>query len=317
MPSPRVSLRFPRCFRFQWWLMGLLLAGPVLARDLVFQPVAEGVFAYIGDTGGRSYENDAINANLGLVVTNDGALLIDSGASYLGAQKVAEAARKVTSQPIRWVINSGNQDQRWLGNAYFRDKGAEILAHAAGRAYMQEAGGQMVARLRPILKDKLRGTVPTLPSRWLEGPDNTLTLGGTVVHILHRGGGHTPGDIIVWLPGQHVAFAGDVVYVERMLGMNPVSRTRPWLDSFAALEALEPRIVIPGHGGPTTLVQARQDTRDLLRALRQHMGKAVENMQDMDSAVKSFDPQPFRYLLHADVWLPQLANRTYLDMEKE
>jgi glyoxylase-like metal-dependent hydrolase (beta-lactamase superfamily II) len=298
-------------------LVCALLAGPAMARDIVFQPVAEGVFAYIGDTGGRSYENDAINANLGLVVTDAGAVLIDSGASYQGAQKVAAAARQVTEQPIRWVINTGNQDHRWLGNGYFKEKGAEILAHAAGRTYMQDAGGQMVERLRPVLKDRLRGTVPTMPTRWLEGADNTLAFGTTNIQVLYRGGGHMPGDVILWLPAQQVAFAGDVVYVERMLGMNPASRTKPWLDSFAALEGLQPRVIVPGHGGTTTLSQARKDTRDLLLALRQHMGKAVQELQDMDSAIKSLDPAPFQYLLHADVWLPQLANRTYLDMEKE
>ena len=300
-----------------WLLLCALWAVPAMARDIVFQPVAEGVFAFIGDTGGRSYDNDAIDANLGLVVTSAGAVLIDSGASYRGAQKVAAAARQVTDQPIRWVINTGNQDHRWLGNGYFKEQGAEILAHVAGRTHMQDAGGQMVGGLRPILKDKLRGTVPTMPSRWLEGPENTLSLGGTDIRVLHRGGGHTPGDIILWLPASQAAFAGDVVYVERMLGMNPASRTQPWLDSFAALEALQPRTIVPGHGRPTTLAQARKDTRDLLRALRQHMGQALEDMQDMDSAIKSLDPAPFQYLLHADVWLPQLANRTYLDMEKE
>jgi glyoxylase-like metal-dependent hydrolase (beta-lactamase superfamily II) len=182
---------------------------------------------------------------------------------------------------------------------------------------MQDTSGQMMGRLRPILKEKLRGTVPTMPSRWLEGPENTLLYGATDIRVLHRGGGHTPGDIILWLPAQQVAFSGDVVYVERMFGMNPASRTKPWLDSFAALEDVQPSIIIPGHGGPTTLTRARKDTRDLLLALRQHMGKAVQEMQDMDSAIKSFNPAPFQYLLHANVWLPQLANRTYLDMEKE
>lgn len=293
------------------------IAGPVLARDIVFQPVGDGVFAYIADTGGRSYENDGINANLGLVVTSAGALLIDSGASYLGAAKVAAAVKKVTEQPVRWVINSGNQDQRWLGNGYFKEQGAELMGHEAGRSYMQGAGGEMVARLRPVLKDKLRGTVPTLPMRWLDGPHNVLTLGTTEVQVLHRGGGHTPGDVIVWLPAQQVAFAGDVVYTERMLGMNPASRTQAWLASFAALESLQPRSIVPGHGSLTTLERAQKDTRNLLLALREHMGKAVQDLQDMDTAIKSFDARPFMYLRHADIWLPQLANRTYLDMEKE
>jgi glyoxylase-like metal-dependent hydrolase (beta-lactamase superfamily II) len=303
----------------QLWLAwcGVALIGPAMANGIVFQPVAPGVYAHVGDTGGRTYENDAINANLGLVVTDAGALLIDSGASEQGARKVAAAVRRVTDQPIRWVINSGNQDQRWLGNGYFKAQGAELLAHGAGRAYMQEAAGQMLARLRPILKDKLAGTVPTLPTRWLEGERNELALGTTALHVLHRGGGHTPGDIILWLPAHGVAFAGDVVYTDRMLGMNAASRSQTWLASFAALEELQPRLIVPGHGRPGTLAQAQRDTRDLLRALRAHMGRAVQDLQDMDAAVKSFDAAPFRYLQHADIWLPQLANRVYLEMEKE
>ncbi|HEY9096693.1 MAG TPA: MBL fold metallo-hydrolase, partial [Hydrogenophaga sp.] len=56
------------------------------AADVVFQAVAPGVYAHIGDTGPRTYENEGLNNNLGLVVTADGALLIDSGASFQGAK---------------------------------------------------------------------------------------------------------------------------------------------------------------------------------------------------------------------------------------
>ena len=312
MPTPRFLI-----LAWAWaWLCAMVTA-PALARDIVFEPVAPGVYAYIADTGGRTYDNDGLNANLGLVVTDAGAVLIDSGTSVETARKVAQAVRRVTDQPIRWVINSGNQDQRWLGNGYFKDNGAEVLGHAAGREFLQQNGGQFLARLRPVLRDKLRGTVPTLPTTWLGGADNLLRFGGLQVHVLHRGGGHTPGDVIVWLPAQRVAFAGDVVYVERMLGMNPASRTKPWLASFAALEDLQPQVVVPGHGSATTLARAQADTRNLLLALRSHMGRALQEMQDMDSAVKSFDAAPFKYLRHAEVWLPQLANRTYLDMEQE
>ena len=45
----------------------------------------------------------------------------------------------------------------------------------------------------------------------------------------HRGGAHTPGDLMVWLPQQRVVFSGDIVYVDRMLGVIPVSHTGRWL----------------------------------------------------------------------------------------
>ncbi|MHB8823513.1 MAG: MBL fold metallo-hydrolase, partial [Thiobacillus sp.] len=99
-----------------------------------FEPKAEqvvdNVYAIVGPLGQRSAENDGLNANFGFIVTPDGVILIDSGASRLGAEKIAAAIGKVTKQPVRWVVNTGSQDHRWLGNDYFSRKGAEVIALA-------------------------------------------------------------------------------------------------------------------------------------------------------------------------------------------
>lgn len=300
-------------------LMGLLLvgAGSVLAVEVVFKAVAPGVYAFVGDTEGRTYENEALNANFGLVVTPQGAVLIDPGASFQGARQIAEAAKKVTTQPIRWVINTGGQDHRWLGNGYFQAQGAEIIAHANAQADMIARGPAHLKANAPVLKDKMAGTEIVLPTRWLKDADTTLNLGGTTLQVVHRGGGHTPGDSMVWLPQTGVVFTGDVVYVDRILGLHPVSKTKNWLATFEALEALKPTTVVPGHGQVTTLTQAQKDTGHLLKALRAHMGHAVEAGTDISAAVKSFDARPYQHLKHADVWLPQLAILTYLEMERE
>ncbi|MDM7942362.1 MAG: MBL fold metallo-hydrolase [Hydrogenophaga sp.] len=293
------------------------LAWSAQAVDIVFKPVAPGVYAWVGDLEGRTYENEALNANLGLVVTPAGALLVDSGASWQGARQIAEAVKKVTAQPIRWVINTGGQDHRWLGNGFFQAQGAEIMAHANAEADMRARGLEQLKANAPVLKEKQHGTEVVLPTRWLKDADTRLDLGGVAVQVVHRGGGHTPGDSLVWLPQSGVVFTGDVVYVDRILGLHPVSMTRTWVQSFEALEALNPKVVVPGHGNVTTLAQAQKDTGALLKALRAHMGKAVEAGTDLSTAVKSFDGAPFAHLKHADVWLPQLANRTYLEMERE
>jgi glyoxylase-like metal-dependent hydrolase (beta-lactamase superfamily II) len=293
------------------------LAWSAHAVEIVFQPVAPNVYAHVGDMEGRTYENEALNANLGLVVTPAGALLIDSGASFQSAQKIAEAAQRVSAQPIKWVINTGGQDHRWLGNGYFKAQGAEIMAHSNAEADMKARGPEHLRANAPVLKEKMDGTVPVLPTRWLKDADTMLNLGGVAVQVVHRGGGHTPGDSMVWLPQSGVVFTGDVVYVDRILGLHPVSKTKTWVASFEALEALNPKVVVPGHGQVTTLAQAQRDTGQLLKALRAHMGLAVAAGTDMGVAVKSFDAAPFKHLKHADVWLPQLANRTYLEMEQE
>ena len=297
--------------------LALSTAGWAQAVEVKFEPVAPNVYAHVGDIEGRTYENEALNANIGLVVTPAGAVLIDSGASFQSARQIAEAVKRVTPQPIKWVINTGGQDHRWLGNGYFKAQGAEIMAHADAEVDMKARGPEHLRANAPVLKEKMDGTELTLPTRWLKDANTKLELGGTVIEVVHRKGGHTPGDSMVWLPQSGVVFTGDVVYVDRILGLHPVSKTKTWVESFEALEALNPKVVVPGHGSVTTLAKAQADTGNLLRALRAHMGQAVAAGTDMGTAIKSFDASPYKHLKHVDVWLPQISNLTYLEMEQE
>jgi glyoxylase-like metal-dependent hydrolase (beta-lactamase superfamily II) len=303
-----------------WWLVALALSLPALssyALEVKFQPVADGVYAYIGDWGPRSVENEGLNANIGLVVTPAGAVLIDSGATFQSARKIDEAIKQVTEQPVRWVINTGGQDHRWLGNGYFQAKGAELIAHVSARADMQSRGGEQLNALRTLLGERADGTVPTLPTRLPIGSDTRLDLGGAVFELRHRGGGHTPGDIMVWLPEKNVLFAGDIVYVDRLLAVIPVSNTQYWLDTFRVIQVLHPQRIVPGHGSVTDEATARAQTRGYLEALRAHMRRAVDAGTDVSDAVKSFDGTPFMHLLNADELMAGNANRVYLEVERE
>jgi glyoxylase-like metal-dependent hydrolase (beta-lactamase superfamily II) len=241
------------------------------ALDVRFERVAENVYAYVGDTGGRSAQNQGLNANLGLVVTSQGADLIDSGPTWQSARLIDDAVRRVTTQPVRWVINTGSQDHRWLGNGYFRAEGAELIAHAGALPDMRARGGEQLDALRSLLGTAAADTAPVLPTRLIEGADVRLELGGTVFELRHRGGGHTPGDMMVWLPRSKVLFAGDIVYVDRLLAVIPVSNTRSWLAAFAVIEALAPTRIVPGHGRVADLATARAQTKDWTPArLRAH-----------------------------------------------
>ena len=285
--------------------------------DIVFKPVTKGVYAFVGDLGGRSIENEGLNANLGLIVTASGAILIDSGATYQSAKRIEQAAGKVTDQPIRWVINTGGQDHRWLGNGYFKERGVQTIAHQAGEADMRNRGGDQLAILRSVLGNKADATVPSLATRWLTAADETLEFGGQRIQILYRGGGHTPGDIIVWLPSQNVVFSGDLVYVDRLLGVIPVSNTKNWLAGFAEIERLQPKHIVPGHGEITNLELARNQTKSYLQRLRDHMRAAVEKGTDISIAVKAFDATAFDRLRNAKDLGPGNASRVYLEMERE
>ena len=323
--SPHTAGRLPwpgRGWLLAVWAVLLAIAAvPAHAVDVRFAPVAEGVYAHIGDTGGRSYDNEGLNANIGLIVTAQGAVLVDSGASFQSARQIHQAVRQVTAQPVRWVINTGGQDHRWLGNGYFRDQGAQIISHVRARADMLARGNDQLAVLREVLKERADGTVPTLPDRFIDTDDAQLLLGGVRLELRHRGGGHTPGDMMVWLPERKLLFSGDVVYTDRMLGVIPVSNTRAWLATFQVIESLQPATIVPGHGRVTTVAGAQASTRDYLVALRSYMKKAVDAGVDVSTASKAFNALPesarFQQLRHGPDLMPGNASWTYIEVERE
>ncbi|MFW5750616.1 MAG: MBL fold metallo-hydrolase, partial [Planctomycetota bacterium] len=105
-----------------------------LADVLDVEPVTDDVWAIVGPLEQRSPENLGNNASFGLVVTADGAVLIDPGGSWQGAEALHDAIRGVTDQPVTHVVNTGGQDHRWLGNGYWQAQGATVIASEAAVA---------------------------------------------------------------------------------------------------------------------------------------------------------------------------------------
>ena len=90
------------------------------ALDMAFKEVAPGIYAYLGEIGMRTYENEGMNANSGFIVTEAGVVVVDSGSTLKMAERIHAAIRKVTRQPVKIVVNTGGQDHHWLGNGYFK-----------------------------------------------------------------------------------------------------------------------------------------------------------------------------------------------------
>jgi len=297
-------------------LIGLLFVFPHLARalDMQFKQVAPGIYAYIGEPGLRTYENEGMNGNAGFIVTKAGVVVVDSGSSYQVAQRIHAAIRKVTKQPVKVVINTGGQDHRWLGNGHFKAQGAEIIAATAAVDDMNARGAMQMEGLKAELKEKLAGTEPVLPTRTFD-KELTLKLGGRDIRILHFQPAHTPGDLVVWLPKESVVFAGDIVFVDRLLGVLPFSSATGWLASFEEMAKLKPRTIIPGHGDVCDLAKARRETADYLGLLITHMRRAVDKGDDLQQAIDSLDQSAYAKLPNYELLKGGNANRVYLEME--
>jgi glyoxylase-like metal-dependent hydrolase (beta-lactamase superfamily II) len=280
------------------------------------QKVVDNVYALVGPLGDRSPENLSNNATYGVVITSEGIVLIDSGGTYHGAQRIHEAIRSLTKMPVKIVINTNSQDHRWLGNDYFRHQGAKIIA-SRGTVEDQKAS----------LNDKLMRLANTVGEKGLEGTqavyadetfeDNLdITLGETKLQLFHVGQAHTPADVVVWLPGEKVMFTGDIVYTERMLSVRSYSHSGSWLTAFDTMAAFEPEYIVPGHGHVTMLEKAREDTYSYLRFLRDTVAEFMESGGDI-ADVGTLDQSKYSYLENYEFLKGRNAQKVFQELEWE
>lgn len=305
--------------RIAWILLAAFAGLLVLPARADYQPRAEkvvaNVYAIVGPLGQRSADNDGLNANFGFVVTPRGVILIDSGASLLGAKKIEAAIAQVTKQRVRWVVNTGSQDHRWLGNDHFAGRGVEVIALARTVATQAEYAEQHMEGMKRFLGERMAGTKP-LPAPASREP-GVLELGGVTLDLTYTDA-HYPGDARVWLPKQRVLFSGDLVYVDRLLGVLPGSSVKSGQQAFHALAALKPVRIVPGHGRVCDLAQAQRETGDYYDFLVDTIGAAAKEMEPMGATLDRYADLPeFRHLENYGDLHRANMNRAFIEFEAQ
>ena len=141
------------------------------AAVLELAEVNDRVYAIIGPMEQRNADNLANNATFGFVVTDAGVVLVDPGGSFKGAKQIHKIVQSVTDKPIAYVINTGGQDHRWLGNGYFKALGATIIASAC------QDRDRLCLRMLPTPSCRsMRPTLDHLPSVHVSQIPSAVTL---------------------------------------------------------------------------------------------------------------------------------------------
>jgi len=279
------------------------------------EKVTANVYALIGPLGQRSTLNDGLNNNQGFIVTDKGVILIDSGASKISAEKIAQAVKKITAKKVKWVINTGSQDHRWLGNDFFASQGAEIIALERTAETQSQYADQQMKSMKRFLGKRLVGTNPAPATKTYKGNDVSLKLGGETL-VLHYTDAHFPGDAWVWLPKQSVIFSGDLVYVDRVFAVLPWSSVRNGQKAYKEMEALKPKYIVPGHGRVSDTKRARKDCGDYYDFLANKIGKAAEEMESLPDVINHYDMHPdFIHLKNFNDLHRKNMSRAFLEYE--
>ena len=303
----------PALFLMLYFLMGQ----SAFAFEMQIIKVAKDVYALVGETGPRTYENHALNNNVGFIIADKGVILIDSGASPSAAQFIEQKIKTVTNKPVKWVVNTGSQDHRWLGNSYFVEKGAKVIALRSTVDEQMKHVDDQLDRLKTTLKENFNAIKPVQASRVLQTENNKLVLGGKQLELKFLGDSHFPGDGVVWLPAEKIIFTGDLVYVDRVLGIHSYTPVVSWLQAFKKMLQLKPQIIVPGHGAVSDVAKAQSQTGDYLEFLLSGVSIALKDWLELDETVNALTETAgqFKHLINFESWHKLNINRTYLQLE--
>ena len=217
--------------------------------------------------------------NVAVRVTNDGVILVDNKFPH-SFERITEQVRAVTSQPVRYVLDTHHHNDHSGSNADFM-QAAEVIAHRNARANI------------------VRNNQPGAP-RLVFGEQTAVFLGGVEVRAHHFGRGHTNGDAVIFFPDLRTVHTGDlVVWGERVDGstLTPFMDYRnggsgiEWTATLDNLIELDFDTVIPGHGPILTKNDVRT-FRDKLQTLRARMTDLIAagvHKDDISTQIKTDD----------------------------
>ena len=232
------------------------------------QQVADGVYAFIGESGEISALNRGFVGNSGFIVGPTGVVVVDTGATYRHGRRMIEAIGRITGKPIELVIVTHAVQEFLFGNAAFAERGIPILAHSETGKLMRARCEHCLKNLRPLLGGELEGTRLVLPQREILESTN-ITAGGRQLELIYPGWASTPGDLAVLDHESRVLFAGGLVSVGRIPDIRD-SDFEGWQQALHQLSASGPVHVVPGYG-PVSGPDAIALTADYLTALDRKM----------------------------------------------
>lgn len=277
--------------------------------------VTEHLYAWIGPHGGPTPENRGFRMNMGFVVGKHAVAVIESGYHEPMVREMLQHIAKITPVPVKYVINTNSQPDRFLGNEYFRRHGAAIIASAAEAKRIATLGGMFAEASERALNLKPGSIkIPNPPDRILDA-DTELDLGGLKLELRVYGAAHTPGPLVVYIPQDRVVYAGDILYSGRLPAVIEGGNVDSWIQTFDALKQFGDVIFVPGHGKPAKLSAFEFSTREYLVLLRDHMNKAVEQGMDQLTAMAKLDQSRFAKLANYSELAGRNASFAYLEAE--
>jgi cyclase len=281
---------------------------PPQASGLAFtlKPLGHDVYAAI------SASRDA-GSNAGLVIGDDGVVVIDTFTTEKGAKQLLDEIRKLTKLPIKFVVNTHYHLDHVGGNGVFQDAGATVIAHKNVAGWIHTENLKFFGKdIKPEMKAVVEGIAApeVLYDSALE-----LRLGSHKV-LVSFAPGHTGGDSLVLIPDANVLFCGDLFW-RRTLPNLIDATTSDWANTLKGLSVLAGGggRYVPGHGDVGTAADV-DEFRGYLLDLRSMTKAAADKGLNDDALVNDVMP-PLQEKYGKWNFFDHFAKRNILDMAAE
>jgi cyclase len=285
--------------------------------------VADGVYAFITPEERSGFQS----GNSVAIIGDSGVLVFDTGNIPSSTRRQIAEIRKLTDQPVRYVVNSHWHPDHNLGNAEYRaafPNAVFIGTSATRQGILDRVPGyfdQMksfhpsdssirAALARGMLRDgraipeNLRVSWELITRDYAEflpqvltakplAPDLvfddsvTIDLGHKIVKIVRPGRGNTAGDAFIYVPDSRTLLTGDLVTMPY-----PFPGTAfftAWIGALDQLEALRATTIVPGHGDVQHDDAYIKLVRELLAFTRAGARDAVRKGLTLEQAQKAID----------------------------
>jgi cyclase len=256
-----------------------LSASLASAQDLgpLFKTVRDGIHVYAAKP---------IDSNCTIILTQDGVVLIDSGHNPPDSHAVMQAVRRLTSQPVRLLINTEPHADHTSGHFVFSPPAVIVAAAGAAESMRgahnprrwepQTPGAPGAAEMRAALEG-YRLVTPHIEYR----DRMTLNVGERTFELHYLKNVHSEADTAIWLPKERVLFPAASVSVKRFNNLRPFVSIPDTLEAIKMMRALNPEIVIPGHGAPGTVA--------ILDDMERYYTLLMERVRQMAAQGKTLD----------------------------
>lgn len=213
-----------------------------------------------------------LDLSTGLVLGDGHCLVIDTRGDAVQGAELAAAVREVTPDPWTVVLTHGHFDHCFGISAFTP---CEIWAHNGFPAYLAHTAEaqrrQWSTYYRDLgrrdIADALVGAPEARPDK-LVIQTAELDIGRRPVTLHHFGPAHTDHDLVVHVPDSDLIFAGDLVEQGADPSVDEDSDPGNWPVALDRLLALEPKIVVPGHGEPVDAGFVARQRQELATSYR-------------------------------------------------